>query len=160
MTLINGQKVTFSDGLRSNGQSAGTPAERETTPELSTVHPDRLTVRDRIAGLVEASRAYWVPPNLLTQPPASVAELSDYAHHAGWTRRTDGPVRAFGIGWHRAVGLPITVVCRYAEWIAQRPGRALPVFGVWKLVILTGPGPDIADHIIRPALAFVAWVLL
>lgn len=160
MTLINGRKVTFSDAPSSTGVSEGAPAERETGPESSTLHPDRLTLRDRLSGAFGRSREYWVPPNLLTQPPASVAELAGYAHHAGWTRRSVGPVRAFGIGWHRAVGLPVTTVCRYGEWIAQRPMRALPVFGVWKLFILTGPGPVIADNVIRPALAFVAWVLL
>lgn len=160
MTLINGHKVTFSDRLPASGQSEDAPAERETAPELPTVHPDRLTLRDRLVEWLGASRAYWVPPNLLTQPPASVAELAAYAHHAGWTRRADGPVRGLGVAWHRAVSLPVTTVCRYVEWTAQRPLRALPIFGLWKLFILTGPGPQIADHIIRPALGFLAWVLL
>ncbi|MFG1847751.1 hypothetical protein [Micromonospora carbonacea] len=113
-----------------------------------------------MAGWVGASRAYWVPPNLLTQPPASVAELAAYAHHAGWTGSVSGPIRNLGIVWHRAVSLPITVACRYVEWTWQRPMRALPIFGVWKLLILTGPGPQIADTVIRPALAAVAWALL
>lgn len=157
---INGQNVTVRKAPPSTGGFEGAPAERETAPEPSTLHPQGITVRDRLVGVLAASRAYWVPPNLLTQPPASVAELAAYAHHAGWTSRHDGPIRALGVVWHRAVSLPITAVCRYVEWIAQRPGRALPVFGVWKLLILTGPGPAVADTVIRPALAFLAWVLL
>lgn len=160
MTVINGQKVTAGNSPLSTGESEGAPAERETGPEDSTLHSERFTVRDRLVGWFERSRDYWLPPNLLTNPPASFVELSAYAHRAGWTRRLDGPVRAAGIAYHRLVGLPVTVVCRYIEWICQRPGRLVPVYGVWKLFVSTGPGPAIADNVIRPCLAVAGWVLL
>ncbi|MGW1059377.1 hypothetical protein [Micromonospora rubida] len=160
MTLINGAKVTFRNSPPSSGESEGVPAERAMAREHSTLQSAGITFRDRLVGWLGASRAYWVPPNLLTQPPASVAELAAYAHHAGWTKRTTGPVRGLGVAWHRAVSLPVTTVCRYVEWTAQRPLRAGAVFGVWKLFILTGPGPAISDNVIRPALGVLAWVLL
>jgi hypothetical protein len=160
MSVINGRKITVGDSPLSSGQFAHPTPERAQVPDSPTLHPATITVRDRVLGWIDRSRDYWVPPNLLTQPPASLAELSDYAHWAGWTSRTDGPIRTAGILWHRAIGIPATAVCRYVEWTAQRPGRAIPVFGVWKLFILTGPGPAIADNIIRPCLGFLAWVLL
>lgn len=160
MTLVNGHKVTFSNSQVSTGQSGRVGVERETGREESTLHSERVTVRERLLVWLDRTRDYWVPPNLLTSPPASVAELSAYAHYAGWTRRLNGPVRAFGVGYHRAVSLPVTTVCRYVEWTCQRPGRLVPVYGVWKLFIATGPGPAIADHVIRPALAAAGWVLL
>ena len=105
-------------------------------------------------------RAYVTPPSVLTEAPASVAELAAYAHWGAWTSGTDGPLRKLGIVWHRLIGLPVTVVCRYVEWTAQRPGRAIPVYLLWKLLISTGPGPWAADHLIRPVLGVLAWVLL
>lgn len=159
-TTLNGRNVTVRNSPLSSGVSAHTPAERETAPEVSTVHSKLATLRDRAEGAVGRSRAYWVPPNLLTRPPASVAELAAYAHRAGWTRSTAGSLRALGVLWHRAVGLPVTVLCRYVEWFAQRPARALVAFGVWQMTSRSVPGSWIADHLIRPILAAAAWVFL
>jgi len=110
--------------------------------------------------VLRAAHAYWVPPTLLTDPPPAYRDLAAYAHRGAWTANPYGPVRGLGVAWHRAVSLPVTLVCRYVEWVAQRPARALVVFGLWKLLILTGPGPWLADHIVRPVAAAAAWVLL
>jgi hypothetical protein len=117
------------------------------------------TLREQVRAWLLATRAYITPPQVWAEPPASMAELAAYARWGGWTEST-GAVRRLGIVWHRLVGLPFTTCCRYVEWIAQRPGRAIPVYALWKLFISTGPGPGFADHVIRPALAFMAWVLL
>lgn len=124
-----------------------------------TLHPPPVTLRDRLPELWPRIRDYWVPPALLTEPPPTVAELVGYARHGRWTVST-GKLRRLGVWWHWLVGLPVTVVCRYTEWIFQRPGRTVPVFLVWKLFILTGAGPWLAHNIIRPALAIGAWVWL
>lgn len=111
-----------------------------------------------MAGLV-AVKAYITPPSVLTERPPSVAALAAYARWGAWTTST-GTVRKLGIVWHRMFSLPATVVCRYTEWLWQRPGRLIPVFVLWKLLISTGPGPWAADHLIRPLLGVLAWVLL
>ncbi len=148
----------------SSGEFQGVPAERETGPELSslqpTLHSNLDTQRERVREWLAGFRGYWTPPSMLTEPPASVQELAAYAWYGGWTTAGSGPVRRLGIWWHRLIGLSTTTVCRYVEWIAQRPGRAIPVYLLWKLLITTGPGPWVADNIIRPALGFLAWVLL
>ncbi len=125
----------------------------------SSLHFDLDTLRERMRSGLGGLKEYLTPPSVLSESPASVAELAAYAHWGVWTSST-GPLRRLGIVWHRLVGLPVTVVCRYVEWIAQRPGRAVPVFVLWKLLISTGPGPWVADHIIRPVLGVLAWVLL
>lgn len=158
--------VTIGNCPVSGGQSEGAP-----TPDVSqeegggsVQYPvdtpaDSVTRSEQVRAGLLAVRAYITPPQVWAEPPASMAELAAYAHWGGWTTST-GTVRRLGIVWHRLVGLPVTTCCRYAEWIAQRPGRAIPVFVLWKLLISTGPGPGFADHVIRPALAAVAWVLL
>lgn len=139
-------------------------AERETGGEVSSLQSDLqsddVTMRDRLRDRLLAFRGYWVPPSVLTEAPATVAELAGYAWRGGWTTSESGTVRRLGIWWHRLVSVPVTTVCRYVEWIYQRPGRAVPVFVLWKLLISTGPGPWVADHLIRPVLGLVAWVLL
>lgn len=126
----------------------------------SSLHFDADTLRERMRSGWEWLREYVTPPSVLTESPASVAELAAYAHWGAWTSSTGGPLRRLGIVWHRLVGLPTTVVCRYVEWIAQRPGRAIPVYLLFKLLISTGPGPWAAENIIRPVLGVLAWVLL
>jgi hypothetical protein len=117
------------------------------------------TLRDRMREWLGAVREYVTPPAVWAEPPASMAELAAYARWGTWTSSTGGLRRA-GICWHWLVSIPVTTVCRYTEWIAQRPGRAIPVFVLWKLLISTGPGPWAADHLIRPLLGLAAWVLL
>lgn len=114
---------------------------------------------EQVRSWIRASVEYLTPPAVLTDRPASVAELAAYARHAGWTAQGAGPVRAAGVAWWRLVGLPATVVCRYAEWIAQRPGRAIPVFVMWKAVITTGGGPWFVDNVLAPVGQAAAWIL-
>ncbi len=144
----------------SSGEFGQVSAERETADEASSLQSGPATAREWLRAGLAGVKGYVVPPAVVTDPPASLAELAGYAHWGAWTTRTYGPVRAFGVWWFRLVALPVTAVCRYAEWIAQRPGRALPVFVVWKLLISTGPGPWLAGHVIRPVLALAGWVLL
>jgi hypothetical protein len=149
--------------LQPNGEPSAANSRQENGAE-SLQSPvdspaDEVTLRKRLCAGLVALRAYITPPQVWAEPPASMAELAAYARWGAWTTST-GPVRRLGIVWHRLVGLPVTTVCRYVEWIAQRPGRAIPVFLLWKLLITTGPGPGFVDHVIRPALAAVAWVLL
>jgi hypothetical protein len=151
---------TESDTAACNAESKDASPERETAEKSTPTLQSAITDRDAWLRWIAAAREYFTPPSLLTEPPPSYTELRAYAHRAGWTSKDTGVVRTLGVWWHRFVGLPVTFVCRYAEWIAQRPGRAIPVFALWKLLILTTPGPWLADHIIRPVLGFVAWVLL
>jgi hypothetical protein len=126
----------------------------------SSLHFDLDTLREQIRSGLGGIKGYLTPPSVLTEAPASVAELAAYAHWGAWTKSTGGPLRKLGIVWHRMFSLPATVVCRYVEWLAQRPGRLIPVFALFKLLISTGPGPWVADHLIHPVLGALAWVLL
>jgi len=146
-------------------ESASRPENaQENGPEVSTLqsglHINLDTLREQIRSGTAGIKGYLTPPSVLTQAPASVAELAAYARWGAWTSRTDSPLRKLGIVWHRLFGLPVTVICRYVEWIWQRPGRAIPVYLLWKLLISTGPGPWAGDHLIRPVLGVLAWVLL
>ena len=138
--------------------------ERESDEKVPTphrgLHWDLTTLRDWIEKAGKRSRAYWMPPRFLTQPPASVAEMTAYARRAGWTSQTTGLPRALGIGWFYAVALPVTVVTRWVGWICERPGRGLLALVLWQLFIRTGGGPWIAEHVIEPVLAALAWLLL
>lgn len=157
-TLTTQSDTPASTGVFESPESG--PQGSKTGGEGSSLHPDPVTLRDHIRSAVQAARAFWVPPALLTCPPPSVADLASYARSGAWTSQVDGPIRRLGVWWYRLVTLPVTVVCRYTEWVAQRPGRAVAVFVVWKLVTATGPGPWLVDHTIRPVLGLVAWVLL
>ena len=155
--------LTHRNSPASSGESRSTqqaPQSPKTGPEVSNLHPQPVALRDRLLGVVATARDYWVPPSLLTESPASITDLSNYAWHGTWTSKTSGPVRQAGIWWHRLISLPTTVACRYTEWIFQRPGRALPVLAMWKLLVSTGPGPWLVAHILDPLLGAIAWVLL
>lgn len=104
-----------------------------------------------------AFKGYWVPPQLLSDPPPAVTDLVAYARRGAWTSR-DGLLRGLGITWLWLVALPFTVVCRYVEWVWQRPGRAIPIFVLWKLFVHSSGG-WFADNVIRPVLAVAAWAL-
>lgn len=141
----------------------GAPAEREAAPEVSTLHQGLhwklVTLRDSLRGPVDRSRAYWVPPRLLTDPPPTMAALSAYAHRGGYTRQ-DGPARRLGVAWFACVALPTVLVCRYVAWFAERPGRWLAAALVWQALIRSTPGLWLVDHLIHPILAAAAWVFL
>lgn len=168
--------VTERESALCSAEFGGAPTERELAPANGQtvtipVH-SAITHRDRVQSWVRAASAYFTPPAVLTERPASVAELRAYAEQADWTaspaacvdehgrRHAPGTIRRLGIWWYRLVGLPTTVACRYAEWIAQRPGRAIPVFVLWKLCISSGPGPWVSDNVILPAAHAAAWILL
>jgi hypothetical protein len=159
--------MTVSNSPISTGDSESAPGgaqSQENGPRVSTLqsslHLETDTLRDQIRSGLGWLKTYFTPPSVLSEQPASVAELAAYARWGAWTPRTDGFLRNLGVTWYRLIGLPTTVVCRYVEWIAQRPGRAIPVYLLWKLLISTGPGPWVAAHLIHPVLGFVAWVLL
>jgi hypothetical protein len=147
--------TTLSNSEVGTSDLQDTPAERETLPGGPIGRKSAVTRSDVRAKL----HTYFTPPSVLTARPSSVRELRVYAHGAGWTADV-GLLRSLGIGYFRLIGRPATVVCRYVEWIAQRPGRALPVFAAWKLFILVGPGPWVADYLIRPAGVLAGWIFL
>jgi hypothetical protein len=159
--------VTYGNSPQvSTGESVSAPEplwDEENELEISTLqptlHPEPMTLGDRVRFWLRALRAEITPPSVLTDPPPSGAQLHAYARWGAWTSST-GPVRKLGIVWHRLFSLPVTVICRYTEWLWQRPGRLIPVFVLFKLLISTGPGPWAADHLIRPVLGVLAWVLL
>jgi hypothetical protein len=151
----------------STGESKGAPgtsqvqgSEPEVSSLQSSLHFDTNTLREQIRSGLAGFRAYVTPPSVLTDPPPSVAQLRAYARWGAWTSSTNGPLRRLGLLWHRLFSLPVTVICRYTEWLSQRPGRLIPVYLLWKLLISTGPGPWVAGHLIRPVLGVIAWVLL
>lgn len=152
--------VTERNPPASTGVSERAPAEREMAAEASSLQPEGVTFGERLRGWVTRSRTYWTPPTVLTDAPRSYAELMAYARYGAWSSRVDDPRRVLAVLWVWGVALLPTVTCRYVEWIIQRPGRAIPIYGVWKLCSLTGPGQAIVDDLIRPTLAFLAWVLL
>ena len=156
--------VTQRETAVCNAVSVDASAEREPSQTTSQTGSfpvqTAITQRDRLQSWFQVAREYVTPPSVLTDRPASVAELRAYARRGGWTVQSAGPLRAAGVAWYRVIGLPTTVVGRYIEWIAQRPGRAIPVFALWKLLILTGGGPWFAAHVIVPAGHVAAWVLL
>jgi hypothetical protein len=158
------ESVTERNSTLSSGDLEDSSAERETDQKVSTLHRglhwDLTTLRDWIEKTGTRGRAYWMPPRFLTEPPASIAEMSAYAHRAGWTSQTTGLARAAGVGWYYAVTLPVAVVTRWVGWTFERPGRGLLAFALWQLFIRTGGGPWIADHVIEPVLAALAWLLL
>jgi hypothetical protein len=158
------ESVTDSNSPLSSGDLDDSSAERETDQKVSTLHRglhwNLATFRDWLEKAGTRCRAYWMPPRFLTKPPSSIAEMSAYAQRAGWTSQTTGLARAFGVGWFYTVALPAAVVTRWFGWVAERPGRALLAIVLWQLFIRTGGGPWIADHLIEPALAALAWLLL
>jgi hypothetical protein len=160
------QKVTESNSPVSSlhpAESAPAPIQPQENGPESLQSPvksplDVDTLRERLREAIVAVRAYLTPPSVWTEQPASMAELAAYARWGAWTNSTG--LRRAGLCWHWLVSLPVTTICRYGEWIAQRPGRLIPVYVLWKLLISTGPGPWAADHLVRPLLGLAAWVLL
>jgi hypothetical protein len=106
------------------------------------------------------SRAYWTPPSIFTDAPATLEELAAYAKHAPWTAQDRGLIRAFGIGYYRFVGYPYTVISRYREWFAQRPLRLATLLGGVKLAALTGPGQWVVHTVVYPAAQFAGHIFL
>ena len=148
------------------------------TSRGSRLHPalSAVTDRDRLREVVGRVAAYWTPPQVFTDRPASLSELAEYAYHAPWTRQdyiakpyTDehtkkmvktGAVRAAGIWWYRLVGYPATVGNRWTEWLWQRPGRAITTLTLVKLTASTTWGTWVVDNLLTPTVKALAWALL
>jgi hypothetical protein len=175
------QDVTDSDAPGSIGASRDIPS----TPKTSTEHlPGAETplesITDRAgSGLVQRIRAYWQLPAPLAEQPPSWKQMLRYARHGHWTTSTwhpkgatvkdargheeplrTGAVRRLGVAWAYGVAATSAAVCRYTEWILARPGRAIPIYLLWRLAIVAGPGAWLIDNLIRPVLAAASWVLL
>jgi hypothetical protein len=101
-----------------------------------------------------------MPPRFLTEPPASIAEMTAYAQRAGWVSTTDGLARRLGQLWFYVVTLPVAAVTRYVGWMAERPGRAILAFAIYQMFIRSIPGIWITEHLISPILAAAAWTFL
>ena len=153
------------------------PAERETPPGRLTGLKSAITVSsDWVSARVAASTAYWTPPAVFTDKPASLAELAEYARHAPWTDQayiaqpyTDettkkqvktGPIRAAGIWYYRGLAYPYTVISRYREWFVQRPMRLVALVGAVKLAAATDPGIWAVHHLIYPAATLAGRIFL
>lgn len=146
--------------LHSSGDRKDTPwgaGPAETGDEVSTLQPPPVAWRDRIFAALGRLRAYFVPPSLLTDPPPSMAQLASYARRGAWTKSRRGLLRSLGVWWYRLALIP-TAVCRYVEWTLQRPGRAVAVWLVWRLLVSIG-GPTVHTFI-HAVLRAAAWVLI
>lgn len=148
-----------------SGNPADTPTETITAGQngSSTAHaPDfsDIDFRTRTGSLWQASKAYWTPPAVFTDRPASLAELAEYARHAPWTAQQTGIVRKAGIGYQLGVAYPYTVISRYREWFAQRPLRFAALLTGVKLASMTGPGAWVVDHLVYPAARFAGHIFL
>ena len=164
MSRPTSSETTERDTASCNAGSEDGPAERETpvqgVSKLQSAPQPAITNGDVWRGRLEVALRYLTPPSIITDRPASLVELSRYAHRAGWTSRRTGAIRTAGIWWYRLIGLPVTAICRYAEWIWQRPGRTIPVALLIKLLALTTPGVWAVEHLIRPAAHLALWLFL
>ena len=150
-------------------------SETETAPPPDDLFPQVSasdganggTVRDRVSGfwasttaVAGRTQAYWTPPAIFTDRPASVADLADYARHAPWTAQNAGLIRKAGNVYWSGLALPYTAISRYREWMVQRPGRLAAHLGVLKLFTLTTPGMWVVDHLVYPVAQFAGHVFL
>lgn len=149
--------ITDSDLNFMKSQGRPPHAERVAPPKPGTTPTSEVTVSDPWWWRV---RDYFTPPELLTDRPASIPELSAYAHRGGWTRQPYGPIRTAGIWWWRLIGLPQTVRSRLREWVWQRPGRAVTAVAAVKLLSLTGPGAWVVETVIEPVVHAALWLFL
>lgn len=134
--------------------SASDGAQQEAEPDLTA----GLWARTR--HLAGRTRQYWTPPALLTEAPATLADLADYAHHAPWTAQDHGPLRKAGVAYWTGVALPYTGVSRYREWVIQRPGRLTAHLAVIKLFAHTTAGLWVVDHLVYPVAQFAGHLFL
>ncbi|KWX04622.1 hypothetical protein TH66_00235 [Carbonactinospora thermoautotrophica] len=112
-----------------------------------------LTQRDRWSGLL-GRLVGWLageltPPTVWADPPASLREISRYAHHGAWTTET-GAWRTAGVWWCRLVAIPVSTLAYYTAWIAQRPSRTVVVTVLYVVAAHTTPG--------RVLLPWPAWL--
>lgn len=132
------------------------PVERENAPQATDSRKSVVTNSDIKARTI----AYFTPPSILTDAPESIPAKRRYARSGDWIASVDGPIRKLGIGYWRVIALPVSVVAGYVTWIADRPGRALIVYGLWRMVIGNPPGPWLTKNILTPAGSVAAWLFL
>ncbi len=150
-----GPKLTVVPGAGSEVPTSGT--SKGGTPEPITAgqsgSPDMVSenhFRTWAKRTYGSARAYWTPPSVYTDPPASLRELAAYAKTGPWTHQDRGLLRAAGVWHYRLFGYPYTVVSRYREWVFQRPLRLAAHVGLLKLSASTAPGIWVVDHIVYP----------
>ncbi|REF00341.1 hypothetical protein [Thermomonospora umbrina] len=81
---------------------------------------------DYLAELKDSGRrlaAAFTPPDMWSQPAASLAERWSYATRGEWTG--DGALRKAGQVYCLAVALPAAGLCRLIDWVTERPARLL-----------------------------------
>lgn len=151
---------------------SGRPGASVRAGKLQSALRTAITDGERWAAL----RAYFTPPALLTDSPASLPELREYAYTAPWTQQpyvarpyTDedskavvktGAVRRTGIWYFRGFVYPYTVWSRTKEWAVQRPGRLVLTLAVVKLIASTSYGSWAVDHLLYPTARVVGDILL
>lgn len=150
-------------GTTSEFRRPGPEDERETAPEDTQTQKSEetptATAGDVARALIGAVAPYFTPPAILTDPAAPVPELRKYPRTGRWTS-SKGPLRTLAVGYWRLVALPTTAVCRSVEWIAQRPGRAVLVYLLWRLFTVAGPGAWLVKHV-GPIIGSIAkWIFL
>jgi hypothetical protein len=134
--------------------------ERETAPQASESPKSEVTYGDIARRAVASTATYFTPPSILTARPESVVELRRYPREGDWLLAKVSPLRTLAVTYWRAIGLPVTVICRYVEWIAQRPGRALLAYVLWRLFTVAGPGRWLVENV-GPALGSIGkWLFL
>jgi hypothetical protein len=134
--------------------------EREAVPDDLETRNSEVTLRDRIADLGARAKTYWALPAWVSEPPATLTDLTVYARQGAWTTRYRGFIRRLGIGWLYLVAIPQTTLAYLRAHVWQRPGRALAAVLIWTLFIHSVPGIWVAAHIIRPYFHALAWIFL
>jgi len=109
-----------------------------------------LTDGDDEAGFWDSARATWAPvaawlranlrpPLVWTEPPASLADLSHYAHEQPYAAKY-GIARLAGVWWNRVVAMPLSAVAYYGAWIVQRPSRVAALAVLYTVLAHTTVG--------------------
>jgi hypothetical protein len=81
---------------------------------------------------------YWTPPQVWTEPPASLAEILRYAREGEWIA-VDSFARYLGILWSW-LAVVLSTLAYYAAWIVQRPGRFFTFALLYGLLAHTSVG--------------------
>lgn len=128
--------------------------------EASQTLKSEVTDSHILRRVITSTAAYFTPPSVITARPDSVVELRRYPREGDWLLDRVNPLRGLAVTYWRVIGLPVTVACRYAEWVAQRPGRAVLAYLLWRLLTVAGPGRWIVENV-GPVLGSIAeWLFL
>jgi hypothetical protein len=138
--------VTDSNSELRTSEFANPSPERETGPQASESPKSEVTRGDIARRVITSTATYFTPPSILTARPESVVELRRYPREGDWLLAKASPLRTLAVNYWRAIGLPVTVICRYVEWVAQRPGRALLAYVLWRLFTVAGPGRWLVEN--------------